>query len=89
MDADAFNTRLGEVRYYRNNFVAHLGSDREMNLPKLDFLDKSVRFYHAHVADNESRAGDLTGLPDTPEKFSLGYEQCVKEAVRVFQRFPV
>jgi hypothetical protein len=89
MDADAFNTRLGKVRYYRNNCVAHLGSDRQMNIPMLDFLEKSVRFYHAHVVNSESQAGDLAGLPDTPEKFSVGYEQCVKEAVRVFQRFPV
>jgi hypothetical protein len=88
MDADAFNTRLGKVRYYRNNFVAHLGSDREMNIPMLDFLEKSVHFYHAHVVDNEVKAGDLVGLPDTSEKFTLGYHQCIKEAVQVFQRFP-
>jgi hypothetical protein len=76
------------IRFYRNKFIAHLDEHNVMGIPTLDLLAKAIWFYHAHVVTNEVQSGDLAGIPtDTPDKFNRGYDQCVDEAARVFQRF--
>lgn len=75
------------MRDYRNKFLAHLDSDAVMHIPLLDSAQASVRFYHRIVVA-EAQAGDLTGLPDTPEKLQLGYQQCVDEGTKLFTAPP-
>lgn len=86
MDAKAFADWTGEMRRYRDKFIAHLDSDTTMQIPLLDAAHGSVWFYHAYVAVHEAQTGDLVGLPDTADKFNAGYAQCVSEAQAVFQR---
>jgi hypothetical protein len=84
-----FETLIDEIRFYRDKFVAHLDEHNEMNFPTLDLLAKAIWFYHAHLVTNEVQPGDLAGIPaDTPDKLKRGYNQCIGEAERVFQKFP-
>jgi hypothetical protein len=88
LSATDFQQRLDEVRFYRNKFVAHLDEYNEIDIPTLDLLEKSLWFYHAHIVTHEVQPGDLAGIPtDTPQKLSQGYQQCLAEALQVFQRF--
>ena len=88
LTAAEFLKHLGEIRFYRDKFVAHLDDHNEMNVPMLNLLQQSVWFYHAHIVTNEVEPGDLAGIPtDTPQKLDLGYRQCIDEAVQVFRRF--
>lgn len=86
--ADEFQHLIDKVRFYRDKFVAHLDELNEMDVPTLDLLAKAIWFYHAHIVTNEVQPGDLAGIPTgTPEKFNQGYDQCIQEAERVFERF--
>jgi hypothetical protein len=83
-----FQQLIETVRCYRDKFVAHLDELNEMTPPMLDLLAKAVSFFHTHVVTNEVQPGDLAGIPtDTPDAFNQGYDQCVQEAARVFERF--
>ncbi len=76
-----FDKYIAEMRDYRDKFVAHLDHDHTMQIPMLDTAHASVSFYHAHLVTNEVQLGELAGFGvDTPDKFRLGYEQCVAEA---------
>jgi hypothetical protein len=83
-DPDDFDKWITAMRRYRHKFVAHLDLDRKMYIPMLDTAYAAVSFYHAYVVNCEGQPGDLEGLTDTPAKFKSGYEQCVREAKRVF-----
>jgi len=86
MDEAGFEDYRLSMRDYRDTFVAHLDSDRTMNVPDFHMAKSSVEFYHAYVVENEAEPGDLRGLPDTAEKLRLGFEQCEKTARDVYER---
>ena len=73
------------MRRYRDKFVAHLDSDRIMHVPNLDSAKSSIEFYHSYIVDNEAAIGDLVNLADTARKFSIGYDDCEREAQRVYR----
>jgi hypothetical protein len=85
MDATTFDSYLDAMRDYRDKFVAHLDSERVVNIPILDVAKSSVEFYHAYLPSYEIQAWELVNLPDTVEKLRAGYEQCEAEATRVYQ----
>lgn len=85
IDGCAFENFHLEMRKYRDKFVAHLDSERELFIPKHDLAGASVEFYHGYVIANEAQTGDLFQLPDSTEKLRLGYEQCEDEAARVYR----
>ena len=82
VDAD-FQDCISEMRHYRDKFLAHLDSDRTMNIPKLDIPKKAVWFYHAHIVKHEAGKDDLAGLA---VELDAGYEQSQKEAKAVFEK---
>jgi len=78
-----------KMREYRDKFIAHLDSDREMKIPALDLARKSVEFYHAYVVANEAQLGDLSGWPDTADKLQGAYKEAEEEAETVYKQiFP-
>ena len=81
-----FESFRREMREYRDKFLAHLDSDREMRIPKLDLAKGSVEFYCEYVMQNEAQTGVLTGLPDTTEKLQRGYPEWQDEAERVYRQ---
>jgi hypothetical protein len=90
MDAAEFESYRNEMREYRDKFLAHLDSLREIKFPKLNIAKASVEFYHAYIADHESEAGDLAAqagqraLPATTAELRNYFDQCEAEAVRVY-----
>ncbi len=70
------------MRHYRDKFVAHLDSEREMNIPGFDVPKKCVWFYHAHVVCHEAKVGDLEGLA---LELDSRYAICEAEAKAVFE----
>ena len=86
MTASDFVDLAKKMRRYRDKFVAHLDSDAKMDIPLLTAALAADSFYHGHIVGAEADAGDLFGLADTSDKFAKGYEQCFKEAERVYDQ---
>jgi hypothetical protein len=75
-----------EMREYRDKFVAHLDSERQMYIPNLDLAHKSVTFYHGYIVTIEAQPGDLSGLPATPDELARGYAESEDEAESIYRR---
>ena len=84
MTAVQFDDYIKQMREYRDKFVAHLDSSRQMHPPRLDAALASIQFYHRHVAHAEASPGMLTGLPASDAELSAYYDQCAAEAGRVY-----
>jgi hypothetical protein len=83
IDAGGFEELARKMRHYRDKFLAHLDSEREMNVPELESAWKAVCFYHEYVLQNETASGDFYNLPKDPLHY---YEVCMNEASKVYQR---
>lgn len=77
LDEAGFDQEIEAMKVYRDKFVAHLDSERTMNIPVLDIARQSAWFYHAHIVAGEVQPGDLSGLP---LELDTGYTQCEAEA---------
>jgi len=86
MTSDEFKTYVGRFRRYRDKFIAHLDSDKLMNIPEFDQAKEAVWFYHEHIVTEEVSADDLNGLAAILlGHMELGYEQCQIEAREIFR----
>lgn len=56
-----FKTYIEKIRRYRDKFVAHLDSDKVMNIPDLEIARKAVLFYQGYVLKEEAQVSDLLG----------------------------
>jgi hypothetical protein len=83
--ADEFAAHIKKMKYYCNKFVAHLDSDRKMELPFFDISYKAVEFYHEHVVTKEASPGDLHDVADKGWKLAKGYQLCMEEAESVYR----
>ena len=86
VSATVFDDYRINMREYRDKFVAHLDSERVMNIPNLDTAKASVALYHDHIASQEASPGDLTGLPESAARLSEYYQHCADEAERVYSK---
>lgn len=59
--SDEFNAHIGKIRRYRDKFVAHLDSDKVMNVPDLEIAKNAVFFYQKYILKEEAHAPDLLG----------------------------
>ncbi len=84
MTAVQFDDYIKQMRAYRDKFVAHLDSLRQMHPPRLDSALASIQFYHRHDAHVEASPGILSGLPASDTELSAYYDQCTAEAGRVY-----
>lgn len=87
ISAEEFGQFAETVRRYRDKFVAHLDSDKYMDIPVLDIVKKSTAFYHQHVVAKEAQPGDLADHWECHLDPSMYYEICFKEAAAVYKRF--
>jgi hypothetical protein len=67
LTANEFAEYCESMRRYRDKFLAHLDSDLVMHIPKLDTAKVSADFYYNFLCANDAEAGDLLGLPSTPD----------------------
>jgi hypothetical protein len=84
MNGAAFESEIDAVRVYRDKFLAHLDSERVMDIPRLDLLWAAVRFCFRHVLDTEMNEAERTrvGLPD----LDAYYQECFDEARAIYKR---
>jgi len=78
-----FKTHIARIRRYRDKFIAHLDSDKVMNIPDLEIAKRAVLFYQKYVLDFEAQASDLLGpLPDLNPCYDLKslYDSRLSEA---------
>jgi hypothetical protein len=84
MSESEFEDYRVAMRRYRDKFLAHLDSDRVMNIPNLDAAQRAVEFYHEYITAGEATVHDLTGLPATAEDLRTYSQDRDAEARRVF-----
>jgi hypothetical protein len=63
MSEREFLAYAGEVREYRDKFVAHLDSEEVMQPPVLDVVKKSVSYLYDFILTHEDRGGHFPGVP--------------------------
>jgi hypothetical protein len=83
IDASGFDAYVEKLRHYRDKFVAHLDSDKVMNIPDLEMAKEAVLFYQAYIFREEAQASDLLGpIPDAHPCYDLRslYERRMEEA---------
>lgn len=78
-----FSGYVGEMRAYRDKFIAHLDDDRVMDIPDMRLAASAVKFLHNHIVQNEASGGDLTRLPTSLSAYE---RQCVDEMLEVLDR---
>ncbi len=78
-----FKTNIEKLRRYRDKFVAHLDSDKVMNIPDLEIAKNAVFFYQRYILNEEAQAEDLLGsVPSLNPCYDLNslYERRLIEA---------
>lgn len=84
-----FNAYVGKIRHYRDKFVAHLDSDKVMNIPDLEIAKKAVLYYQTHILNVEAQAHVLLGPdPDVNPCYDLNslYQRRIDEARKEYGR---
>jgi|HubBroStandDraft_6_1064221.scaffolds.fasta_scaffold00038_41 hypothetical protein len=83
-----FGAHIDKIRRYRDRFVAHLDSDKVMNIPDLQVAKESVVFYQKYILNEEAQAADLLGpVPSLNPCYDLNslYERRLAEARREYR----
>jgi len=87
LEQSQFEGFIGQVHHYRDKFVAHLDSDMEMDIPRLDIIKSSTAFYQTHVVNEEAEFGDLWGFVESYLDPNMYFDLCENEARQVYERF--
>lgn len=74
------------VRRYRDKFVAHLDSDKLMEIPMLDIAVRSVFFYHQHLIAQEvsDPLQVFRPLPSSSAELTLYFEHHSRAAAHTY-----
>jgi hypothetical protein len=80
---------LGEMKDYRDQFIAHLDDQRTMHPPVLKHAESAVLFLHGWIVDREAAVGLLDAQIDTAQKLLAGYEIERATAERIYRRTAV
>jgi hypothetical protein len=69
----------------RNDFLAHLGSGREMHMPHLELMRRSVIYYATYLFEQENDGRTYGTLQDDPEIF---FQHRLQEGWQFYGRSP-
>jgi hypothetical protein len=84
LSKDEFEAYVQEVRSYRDKFIAHLDSEKVMNIPKqLLIVQQSASYLYDYLLANEDEGNFF---PDTPASASSFYNRSLKEGESVYLR---
>lgn len=77
LDAKKFEDMIKHVRAYRDKFVAHLDSEREMKIPQLDLLLAVVRVLFKHLLEEEMQPEEAArvGIRDIDELYWQSFNE--------------
>lgn len=78
-----FDAEIESILRYRNKFVAHLDSDRVMQVPKLDVIKASASFYHDYLIKEALEEGTA---PIINIELAELHERFEREAVSAYER---
>lgn len=81
ISGDDLDTYINEMRDYRDKFIAHLDSDKKMNIPRLDIAKKSVSYLYDYLLSNEDE-GDY--FIDAQRSASRFYKNIQKEGKAIY-----
>jgi hypothetical protein len=68
---------------YRNVFLAHLGSNRKMELPHLELIRRSVIYYATYLFEHENDRRTYGTLHGDPEAY---YQHHLREGLQFYGR---
>jgi hypothetical protein len=77
-----FNDYINEMRTYRDKFIAHLDSRRQMDVPVMDMAREAAIYYHRYLLANENR--DDPYRPDLDYDIAALYADCEAEAIEFY-----
>lgn len=83
LDAVALAKEIEIMVRYRDKFLAHLDSDKTMNIPKLDIPMKAASFYYAYLIKYEATGGVLASFD---RELDAMYEAFEKEAIAAYRK---
>jgi len=89
VSAHEFEAYVEKICHYRDKFVAHLDSDKVMNIPDMEVAKKAVLFYQTYILSEEAQAIDLFGSdPSTNPCYDLNalYQRRLDEARKEYGR---
>lgn len=81
-----FDSYVGQMRFHRDKFAAHLDDLPTMKIPNLDLAQDSIFCLQDYLASCEARPGDLVGLADTPQKFKRGVQLLREQAAVIYRQ---
>jgi hypothetical protein len=77
-----WNAIRGKCIEYRNDFLAHLGSEPEMQLPFLTHVERSAAFFYSFLQDSEPEHLERT----EPLDIDAFYEDCAVAGRAYYKR---
>jgi hypothetical protein len=80
---EGFDTYCREMKNYRNKFVAHLDSEREMQIPRLTIAIDSTIFLYTLI-----RTEFKGFLPDAPQNLRHLYDERIEYGRRFYPNAP-
>ena len=81
-----FAELVDAMRRLRDKFIAHLDSDRHMDIPLFARAYEAIAYYHDHVVTNENEGNWVLGPPNTAEQFRLSYEALLADTTAMMKR---
>jgi hypothetical protein len=78
-----FNDFINEMRTYRDKFVAHLDSRRQMDIPVMNMAKESALYYHRYLLAYETE--DSPYRPDLDYDMAALYADCEAEAIEFYE----
>jgi hypothetical protein len=82
MTKDEFEAYVQEMRSYRDKFIAHLDSEKTMNIPKLLIAQQSAVYLYDYLRAHEDEGNFFTDTPATASSF---YNHFLKEGELVYR----
>lgn len=67
--SEDFKAYIGEVRTYRDKFIAHLDEEPVMNVPHLDIAQQSAEFLYQRLRGQEADKDTFDGAPASAKDF--------------------
>lgn len=77
INAQDFQITINELQRLRDKFLAHLDSDRVIDLPRLDIPKKAVWYYYCYLLQHEGLDAEAERLH---KKLEPGYKQAEHQA---------
>ncbi|UFZ03054.1 hypothetical protein LQG66_27970 [Bradyrhizobium ontarionense] len=78
-----FNDYINEMRTYRDKFIAHLDSRRQMDVPVMDMAREAAIYYHRYLLANENQNDPYR--PDLDYDIAALYADCEAEAIEFYE----